>query len=132
MQKILLGFCLVVTLPSLSGQLTETGKRVSLTDGNDLYQWCQAYKEAVKLKGEGFSVDATETSTAFKAGHCMGYVRGIVDSLPAGGDFSPGPKVKLTQYIDVTFKYLDEHPELRDKSARILVEDALVNAFPKR
>jgi hypothetical protein len=132
MQRMLLGLCLFMILPNLSGQLTETGKRVSLTDGNELHSWCQAYKDAIKTKDDGFYLQSTDVSTGFDAGGCMGYVRGVVDSLPTGGDFSPGPKVKLTQYVDVVFKYLEEHPELRDKPAHILAEDALSRAFPKK
>ncbi len=131
MQRVLLGFCLPIMLPSLSGQLKETGRRVSLTDGNELYSWCRAYKDVARTKEEGFYIDSENNSTAFDAGMCMGYVRGIVDSLPAGEGFSPGPKVRLTQYADIVFKYLDEHPELRDRQAGILVASALSQAFPK-
>ncbi len=132
MQRMLFGLCLFMILPNLSGQLTETGKHVSLTDGNELYSWCQAYKDAVKTKDDGFYLQSTNVSTGFDAGRCTGYVRGVVDSLPAGGGFSPGPNVRLTQYVDVVFQYLEEHPELRDKHARILAEDALSRAFPKK
>jgi hypothetical protein len=133
MQRIFLGLCLFVMLPNLSGQLTETGRRVTLTDGNQLYGWCKAYKGAVKLEDERILLNkSTDAPTAFEAGQCLAYVRGVVDSMPVGGDFSPGPKVTLTQYTDVVFKYLDEHPELRDKQASSLVWSGLLQAFSKR
>ncbi|SRR6266566_3152575 len=132
MQKMLLGLCLFVMLPNLSGQLRETGIRVSLTNGNELYSWCQAYKDAARIKDDGIYFYSKDASTVSDAGMCMGYVRGIVDSLPAGEEFSPGPHVKLTQYVDVVFKYLEEHPESRDRQAAILVSTSLTQAFPKR
>lgn len=131
-QKMLLGICLVFIIPSLSGQLNETGKRVSLTDGNELYSWCRAYKDVAKARGDEFGINTADGSAAFNAGSCMGYVRAAVDSLPVGEEFSPSPHVKLSQYLDVVFKYLDEHPESRDKEAAILVTKALTQAFPKR
>ena len=133
MRRMLLGICLSFIVPSLSRQLNETGKRVSLTDGNELYSWCRAYKDVVKKTGgDEMDINTTDGSAAFNAGRCMGYVRAAVDSLPAGEGFDPGPHVRLTQYVDVVFKYLDEHPESRDKEAAILVTKALTQAFPKR
>ena len=132
MRRTLLAFCLFVMLSNLSGQLTETGKRVSLTDGNSLYGWCQAYKDVVKMKDDRIYVKSADVSSAFDAGTCMGYVRGIVDSLPAGGGFSPNPNVKLTQYVDVVFQFLDEHPEVRYREAGVLVQVALTRTFPKK
>lgn len=132
MQRVLLGICLVFIIPSLFGQLKETGKRVSLTDGNELYSWCQAYKDVVRTRSDEIDVNTAGGTAAFDAGICTGYVRAAVDSLPAGEEFSPSPHVKLSQYVDVIFKYLDEHPESRDKHAAILVTKALAEAFPKK
>lgn len=69
--------------------------------------------------------------TQMSAASCWAYVEGIVDSMPVGEEFSPGEKVRLSQYADVVFAFLKTHPQLRDKMGVVLVQTALCEAFHK-
>jgi hypothetical protein len=115
-------------------QIRDTGQRVSLTNGNELYTWCQAAQTVLHAdaNGEVSIKSGARIVDALNAGHCFGYIRGIVDNMPIGGDFSPNPNVKLTQYIDVVFAFLRDHPNVRDRQASLLVERALQEAFSKK
>ena len=117
---------------SHAAQLRETGHRMSLTNGNELYGWCRTYRETVRTRDGQFAIPTSDTSVAFDAGSCMAYVRGVVDSTPAGDTFDPNSSVRVSQYVDVVFRYLDAHPEERDQSAGFLAQNALTQAFPKR
>jgi hypothetical protein len=70
-------------------------------------------------------------SAVLYAASCWAYIEGIVDSTPVGGQFNPGKKVRLDQYVDVVFAHLKMHPELRDKMGVTLVQTALCEAFHK-
>jgi hypothetical protein len=66
-----------------------------------------------------------------------GYILGVIDTthnvnrvwhLPL--QWTIPPKVTKTQVFEAVKKYLDQHPEERDKTAYTLVNIALGNAFP--
>jgi hypothetical protein len=87
-----------------------------------------------------------------KGAYCSGYFQGAVEGLKWGaatasvllGDGSANldeasnailgfcipASVTLGQYRDVSLKYLNDHPETRHKTARILIQLALREAFP--
>jgi Rap1a immunity proteins len=115
------------------GIIKETGQRVSLVDGNQLYAWCQHAEDTLRIEADGSVVahpGSTQADVMFAAS-CWAYIEGIVDSTPAGGEFSPGKNVRLSQHIDVVFEFLKAHPQSRDKMASALVQTALCEAFPK-
>lgn len=72
----------------------------------------------------------------FEAGTALGYVLGIFDSLEENPDsinlFDPPPNVTAGQIMGVVFKYFEEHPEERHERANILVNRALLEAWPKK
>lgn len=42
----------------------------------------------------------------------------------------PPPNVENSQIRDVVFKYLSERPEIRHESARVLIHQSMIEAFP--
>jgi len=117
----------------LVGLVKETGARVSLVDGNELYTWCQDARDTLKIEADNsvsFRSGSTHTSV-MGAASCWAYIEGIVDSTPAGGEFSPGKNVRLSQYVDVVLEFLKSNPQSRDKMGVVLVQTALREAFHK-
>jgi hypothetical protein len=117
-----------------SAQTIETGKRIVLTDGNELHSWCQAAQDVLKTNGsDEVSVRTTATrDEIIGASKCWAYITGVIESIPAGGAFDPGPDVRLSQYIDVVEAYLRQHPNIRQEPAAFLVRTAVEEAFPHR
>ena len=104
-----------------------------LVDGNQLYSYCQSYETNVKVVEEGieYRTAASQTDVLY-AGQCWGYILAVVDSVPAGEGFDPDPDVKASQYMDVVFAYLRDHPESRHLPAYEITRTALSVAFPTR
>jgi Ssp1 endopeptidase immunity protein Rap1a len=118
---------------SLVGIMRETGQRVSLVDGNQLYAWCQDAQDTFKIEADN-SINirpGSGHSAVMYAASCWAYIEGIVDGTPARGEFNPGENVRLSQYVDVVFAFLKTHPESRDKMGVTLVQTALCEAFHK-
>lgn len=90
-------------------------------DGNRLLESLQA---AVRVNSGTFS--ASDSSLGFRG---MGYVEGVVDSSASFGWCIPAG-VKYGQFFLITEKYLSEHPERLQKPAWVLVEEAMIQAFP--
>jgi Rap1a immunity proteins len=105
----------------------------TLKDGNELYAQCLVAQEHVKPAVDGQMTIAAGPEDSFEAGTCLGYINGVVDSIPTeDGDFDPAPKVRLTQYADVVIRCLREKPESRQDMAYILTRICLSEAFPMR
>ena len=117
----------------LVGPMKETGQRVSLVDGNQLYAWCQHAEDTLRTESDNsISIHSGSSQPdVIAAASCWSYIEGIVDSTPVGGEFNPGKNVRLSQYVDVVFVFLKTRPELRDKMGVTLVQTALCAAFPK-
>lgn len=96
--------CLAAVLPAHAG----------FDSGNRLYEDCRA-------------------SNYFNRGYCGGYVIGVVDAVERSGS---GPRICVPegatkgQLADVVLKYLEDHPERRNRDAGELVPEALHAAFP--
>ena len=111
----------------------ETKGYHSLLTGNELYADCQEWERDTSVSGESsIMLKKGGPSGILQAGRCSGYIMGVVDSIPAGEGFDPDPDVRMTQYVDVVFAYLRDHPELRHLSAYRLARKAVTDAFPKR
>jgi hypothetical protein len=119
-------------MSSMTPQIPETHQRLHFTDGNQLLAWCNAAQKAIEVNDRGFSVKTRDGAKAFAAGRCYGFIIGVVQTMPAGEDFSPGPTVRTSQYLDVVTAYLKANPHIRDNGAASLTESALVEAFPKK
>jgi hypothetical protein len=104
----------------------------SLQDGNELYSACQSAQENVQTEGENIRLKTSAGQTALHVGICLGYIEGVVDSIPAGEGFEPDANVRLSQYVDVVTEYLRNNPNLRHLSAYRLVRTALTDAFPTK
>ena len=112
------------------GLIKETGLRVVLTNGNELYAWCTV-AEKVATPGDGDRVNVSGSrDDAVTAAMCWAYIEGVIDSTPVGGEFSPGPDVRVSQYVDVVTAYLKEHANIRDQPAASLVRKAMAASFP--
>jgi hypothetical protein len=87
--------------------------------GNDLFQSCEVEKD-----------------NNFSLGTCLGYVVGAADAFIASMNaqnacwFRIPPNVNKQQMIDITVKYLNDHPEQRQYRAADLIFVAIVTAFP--
>ncbi|SRR6266850_8538693 len=117
----------------LVGFVKETGARVSLVNGNELYAWCQGAQDTFRI-GADNSINVRSGSShtdIMGAASCWAYIEGIVDGTPVGGEFKPDKNVRLSQYVDVVFEFLKSHPQSRDKMAMVLVQTALCEAFHK-
>ena len=109
--RVLIALLLCLALPA-SRAAAEMG--AGFFDGNDLFEWCTT-RDAL----------------------CTGYVAGISDELTdleAIGAVTVTvcePKeVKVKQMAEVVTRYLEKHPETRDRQASELVYRALVEAWP--
>ncbi len=70
----------------------------------------------------------------FQSGTSFGYVMGVFDSLEA---FAPNvldrpANITASQVMDVVIKYFKEHPEERHERANVLINRALLEAWPKK
>jgi Rap1a immunity proteins len=128
----LVALYLVVVSPSTcDAQSVDSGARVSLTSGNDLYSWCQTAQDIIISGGDNVKMkEHASTEDLTSSALCWGYVRGVVDSIPVGEKFYPDPEVKLSQYIDVVLAYLKQHPNIRQNPAAVIVRIAVEEAFP--
>ena len=85
------------------------------TDGNELHEWLLE--------------DEKENGSSFQAGLFKGYVGGVVD-LGDGILFCTTTGVTRGQFSAVVAKYLKNNPEKWNKSADVIVTDAMKAAFP--
>jgi hypothetical protein len=126
----LTGFMIKAQDKRPKGLIKETGQRIIITDGNQLYAWCSVSEKTVILDGGDKVKFSGSNGDVVKAASCWAYIEGVLDSTPAGGEFSPGPDVRVSQYIDVTLAYLKDHANIRNQSAALLVQNALRGSFP--
>ena len=79
-------------------------------DGNELLKHC---------------LEPIETA---ESSYCLGYISGAADML--GDDICVPKEVNRGQMNDIAVRYLQAHPELRQRSGVDLAEEALKEAFP--
>lgn len=92
--------------------------------GNELYPYVQ---KATKNRAE--HAEKIDSADAFDVGMERGYVAGVQDTFN-GALFCVPPEVTLSQSVDIVTDYLRERPEIRHEAAKILVWNALTQAFP--
>jgi hypothetical protein len=116
--EMLRAILVAVVLSSLvaGGWPARVEARLSITDGNALFDRCQ-----------GDDPDERERDT--KVALCTGYVVGVADALDETS-FCLSPGVTAAQIRDVVKFYLRDHPERRHYGASSLVTDALKEKFP--
>lgn len=124
MRAILIGAMLVATTI-----VPANAQGTNQHDGNDLLDLCSNIK---RVRG------SSNPEILLKAGTCVGYIRGIMHSIPntnylSGRNFICMPTgVQTIQAIDIVIKYLNDHPERRHLHQSELALHALWQAFPCR
>jgi hypothetical protein len=115
---IVLIFLSLISPASLAG---EQGIIVSGLKGHDLLRLCTSHTGSSELN------------------FCFGYIEGIRDGLvwlavaqKSKPSVAIPEKVTKEQLTDAIVKYLNEHPERRDRAAGLLVLIALKQAFPPK
>jgi Rap1a immunity proteins len=109
----------------VAGPSQETARRREpLVTGTSLYKWCGAAKEIRKDKDGhmSFSVDSSRMSQTMI---CLGYSRGVVDSIGVSDKPELDNDKRLERYFETVYMFLDRHPERRGESAANLVKEAL-------
>jgi len=93
-------------------------------DGNELYQTCK--------DGRRWMDGANLRNGPEQSPGCRSYVLGVVDTFMLAGDRAEKcdmTNVTAGQLVDVTIKYLADHPDMRQRSASALTAFALNTAF---
>lgn len=98
-------------------------------DGNELIQRCT---EVVR------TLDGTKTRDLYSAGHCLGLVSGVMDtltivnsSLPRHEQVCYPPQgIQYGQAVRIVVKYLNDHPTELHRDAASLTVAALRVAYP--
>ena len=88
-------------------------------DGNNLYQAGLEY----------YKNNIGERCNWFQNGFYEGYVDGAFDAYYSIL-ICPPNNIKAGQVFDIVFKYLQEHPEIRNKPANIIILKALNKIWP--
>jgi hypothetical protein len=88
-------------------------------DGNALFDMCSEWPHG----------KADDVKGAFKTGTCVGYVWGAAGAL-GNASMVCLKGVQQNQLVDVIKRWLDEHPEVRHRSASALIGQALMEKFP--
>ena len=90
-------------------------------DGNELYsKGLEYYKDEIGRRGNYFDI-----------GFYDGYVVGVVDAYDYIL-FCPPRNVRAGQVLDIVFKYLQNHPEIRNWPANRIVVKAIAEIWPCR
>ena len=88
-------------------------------DGNELYKdGLEYYKSNIGQKASYYSI-----------GLYSGYVDGVFDSYYRIL-FCPTGRITAGQVFDIVFKYLQNHPEVRNKPANDIILEALREIWP--
>lgn len=68
----------------------------------------------------------------FSKGHSLGYITGVFDAYRGTHHCPPanGGNITAGQVSDIVKKYLENHPQIRNLSADLLVLMALVQTWP--
>ena len=94
-------------------------------DGNELYGFLQTQMRI----GKGGAYKTLQA--AYEGGLGQGYVAGVVDAKN-GAAFCVPSGLRFNQTEEITFNYLNSHPEERHLSAWSLVVTAMSEKFPCR
>ena len=71
-----------------------------------------------------------DKSEAFDLGYCLGLVEGVYANA-SGTEFCPGEQnVETRKVLELTVKFIKDHPELQEKAGADIVRWALSDQFP--
>ena len=105
---------LVAIATALALACLPTAARADFATGNDLWNW--------------FS-----STDSWRRGLCLGYVTAIAEIVDDGGSVNPlciPEQVTRQPNVDVVKRWLDQHPEQRQKHAEILVDVETMPLWP--
>ena len=115
---------LLLALPVADAKQGSATKAEPLVTGAQLQEWCGAAKEIRKDK-DGHMSFTGDSSRMSKTMICLGYIRGVADSIAVSDRPGLDPHKRLERYFEAVNTFLDHHPERRSESAAILVKEAL-------
>jgi hypothetical protein len=108
----------VATVTILLLVIAETASASEARNGNELYELLDSKSPYSRLVAQGYILGIIDTTRSLNR----------VWRLPARWTISP--EITNGQIFEAVRKYLQQHPEERDKSAYISVNMALGSAFP--
>jgi len=117
---------LIVVLAVLFAWLCAFGRdQANANDGKTLLRACSITLDVNvyhphTVKGE---------REAFDLGFCLGVFKGVYTSS-SGQDFCPGSAVPIKDGLELTVKFIKDHPELQEKDAADIVRWTLAEKFP--
>jgi Ssp1 endopeptidase immunity protein Rap1a len=122
MKRIIL---LVLAITAVAMPLPAQSKPMDTTDG--LSSACRSY---VQLANNALPATSTEKYT--QAGFCIGYMAGFAHAISSTStpDFCLPESINLGVVVKAFLKYVDEHPQELQLSAKVTVPHALQQAYP--
>lgn len=91
--------------------LSTSSVRAEFLSGNELYAHLTSSESLDRIFG-------------------MGYVAGVYDTGLSVLHCPTSNSITLKQAVDITKNYLSRHPEIREKSADVLINAALARVWP--
>jgi hypothetical protein len=91
-------------------------------DGNQLYEWIKAFHRWEERRASG--------GDQIEAANLVGFINGAIDYGLASDRFCLPINTSTSQVIAIVEKSLTEFPEKRNKSAVVLIDSAMMQAFP--
>jgi hypothetical protein len=89
-----------------------------------------SYAQSIPVDGNTWLSACTSPRTSPSYSLCVGYVRGFADGLITRENWPPS-NVTTTQLIDVSVRYLRNHPEIRHTAVNALLLKAFNEAWPR-
>jgi hypothetical protein len=119
--KPAIGLIIAAAIILVSTEPTSASDDIQLTDGTMLLHLCEA------------ALNPRPTRADFP-GHMyvMGYIRGFTEAEPRDAEYDIPPGVSLEQAVRVIKKWLDDHPQMLDRTPRELILRALKDAYPAK
>jgi hypothetical protein len=127
-KTILLTLVAIISVAMCQNQTDSTGRTRILifVRGQRLQQACKHQGENEFPPGNSPSDNLTiQADTSF----CEGYILGSAENIDLKW-WSPPRDLTNGQVLGVVKKYLNDHPELWDQPASLLVNNSLIQAFP--
>jgi hypothetical protein len=89
-----------------------------------------SYAQPIPVDGNTWLSACTSQRTSPSYSLCVGYVRGFADGLIIRENWPPS-NVTTTQLVDVSVRYLRNHPEMRHTAVNALLLKAFNEAWPR-
>lgn len=67
---------------------------------------------------------------AYALGFCLGLIKGVYETGSGSGDFCPKDGVAARDIMDLTVRFVAEHPALQEKDPADIIRWALTDEYP--